>query len=100
MNELEIKHEKYKQKSKKWFYELITSGTFLQIFGLFLTVCFMAIENKISLAGSITMLIFTLLSLIIGVSLWLLLGFLETRELYYFIKLKRQKKFETKIKEL
>ncbi len=28
MNEMEIKYQKYKQKSKKWFYELITSGTF------------------------------------------------------------------------
>ncbi|WP_286642974.1 hypothetical protein [Spiroplasma ixodetis] len=55
----------------------------------------MAIENKISLAGSITMLTFTLLSLIMGVSLWLSLGYLETRELYYLIKLKRHKKLET-----
>ncbi|WJG71475.1 hypothetical protein SIXOD_v1c29290 (plasmid) [Spiroplasma ixodetis Y32] len=74
--------------NNKWYF-------FLQIFGLFLTVCFMAIENKISLAGSITMLTFTLLSLIMGVSLWLSLGYLETRELYYLIKLKRHKKLET-----
>lgn len=96
MNELEIKHEKYKQKSKKWFIKLFITSITLIILGILLMIIFATTTTSISHTASKIILYFGLSLIFIGFIPWGINGYLETRELYYFMKLKKQKKLETK----